>query len=119
MNAPSPALGPLAGQNHPLADHGIRLRRETPGEHRTASPRCAEAKHRPRDDALAVKLEPDGGATWTCHRCNWKGGLPAPGRERRKPVVDQRQVFTRPPQAPADIPVVAARLWASRRPIEP
>lgn len=52
---------------------GIRLRDERPGEHRTACPRCAETKHRPRDDALAVKVEPDGGATWTCHRCAWKG----------------------------------------------
>jgi putative DNA primase/helicase len=58
-----------------LADHGIRLRREQPGEHRTACPECARTKHRPRDDALAVKVEPDGGATWVCHRCGWRGAL--------------------------------------------
>src|SRR3954452_6379139 len=66
-----------------LANHGIRLRDERPGEHRTTCPRCAEAKHRPRDDALAVKLELDGGATWHCHRCGWKGGLPPAGEPRR------------------------------------
>src|SRR4051794_13819567 len=66
-----------------LTDHGIRLRREQPGEHRTACPRCAEAKHRPGDDALAVKVEPDGGATWVCHRCGWTGSLRSPTEPTR------------------------------------
>src|SRR5689334_22066096 len=71
-----------------LADHGIRLRREQPGEHRAPCPRCAEAKHRPGDDALAVKVEPDGGATWICYRCDWRGSLRSPTeplRPRRAP----------------------------------
>jgi putative DNA primase/helicase len=67
-----------------LTDLGIRLRQDRPGEHRAPCPECGRAKHRPRDNALAVKLEPDGGATWVCHRCLWAGGLPASGRERRR-----------------------------------
>jgi 2-amino-4-hydroxy-6-hydroxymethyldihydropteridine diphosphokinase len=75
-------------------------------------------EHRRGDDALAVKVDPDGGATWRCHRCHWKGGLPAPGRERCHAVEDRRQRDTRPPP-PAGFPAVASRLWASRRPIGP
>src|SRR3954453_5190396 len=85
-----------------LANHGIRLRDERPGEHRCPCPECAKIKHRPCDDALAVKLEPDGGATWWCFRCGWKGGLPPaggrappPGGEGRDPPRKQ----TAPPGA--------------------
>ena len=70
-----------------LADHRHPPRRERPGEHRAACPRCAEAKPRRGDDALAVKVEPDGGATWYCHRCGWTGGLP---RRRERPRTDRR-----------------------------
>jgi putative DNA primase/helicase len=62
-----------------LAEAGIRLRREQPGEHRTACPQCGRQKQRPRDDALAVKIEAEGSLTWFCHRCGWRGALPAPG----------------------------------------
>lgn len=58
-----------------LAGLAVALR---PGEHRLACPRCAEAKPRRRDDALALRVEPDGGLVWLCHRCGWKGGRPAP-----------------------------------------
>src|SRR5689334_177600 len=102
-----------------LAELGVRLRREQPGQHRAPCPECARAKSRPRDDALAVKIEPDGGATWFCHRCDWAGGLPPAGTERR-------QVHRSPPaEAKTGIgsvtafPDVAARLWATRRPIGP
>src|SRR3954447_4983703 len=85
-----------------LTDYGIRLRREQPGEHRAACPRCAEAKRRGRDDALAVKVEPDGGATWVCHRCDWRGSRrsasepwrpasPPPKRALLDPVAEQRR----------------------------
>ena len=89
---------------------------ERPGEHRAPCPRCEKGRC---DDALAVKVEPDGGATWLCHRCGWSGGLPPPGRERHPGVVDPRRRHTRPLSALAGFPEVAARLWASRRPIAP
>src|SRR3954447_17277086 len=86
-----------------LADHGIRLRREQPGEHRCPCPRCAEAKPRRGDDALAVKLEPDGGATWVCHRCGWSGGLPPPREARPTPTRPA------PPPRPAEPDPAAER----------
>jgi putative DNA primase/helicase len=103
-----------------LAEHGIRLRREQPGEHRTACPRCAEAKHRPRDDALAVKVEPDGGATWVCHRCGWTGSLRPPGAPQR-PARAPRRPPPRPasehrPQPFSDLD---ARRWSRAKPILP
>ena len=65
-----------------LAEVGIHLRDERPGEHRAPCPKCARTRHRARDDALAVRVEADGGATWTCHRCGWRAasglsGVPA------------------------------------------
>jgi twinkle protein len=66
-----------------LVEVGIRLKSETLGEHRTACPECARTKQRPRDDALAVKVEPEGSATWCCHRCSWKGAVPASGEPHR------------------------------------
>ncbi len=102
-----------------LADHGIRLRRETPGEHRCPCPECAGAKARRGDDALAVKVEPDGACTWVCHRCSWRGGLPPAGAARRHFIDNRRRSDTRPPSAPGSLPGVAARLWAARRPIGP
>src|SRR4051812_6994260 len=66
-----------------LADHGIRLRQERPGEHRAPCPECARSKARPHDDALAILIDAAGTA-WLCHRCSWSGGLPEPGRERRR-----------------------------------
>jgi hypothetical protein len=71
-----------------LADLGIHPRQHGPGERRGACPECARKKSRPDDDALAVKVEADGSATWWCHRCEWKGALPAAG-EWRKPTVRQ------------------------------
>jgi hypothetical protein len=62
-----------------LAEHGITLRRSTPGEHRAPCPECDRG---PRDDALAVRLAGDGSATWLCHRCGCKGGI-APERSER------------------------------------
>src|SRR3954451_18758251 len=98
-----------------LAELGIRLPRGRPGEHRCPCPVCAEAKSRPGDDALAVKVEPDGGATWKCQRCGWTGGFPAPGAGRSSPY--RPSPSPRHAAEPTGFPEVAARLWASRRPI--
>lgn len=79
-----------------LADVGIVLRRETVGEHRAACPHCAAEKPRRGDDALAVKIEPQGSATWICHRCGWKGAATACGSacatawSEHRPVQPQR-----------------------------
>ena len=44
------------------------------GDHRLACPRCAESKHRPRDDALSVTVKPGGGYVFHCWRCGIRGG---------------------------------------------
>ena len=101
----------------PLAEPGIRLRDERPGEHRCPCPECGGAKLRRRDDALAVKLEPDGSSTWVCHRCSWRGACRQPARSdatssAASAVRDARA--SRPAR-----PLVAARLWTARRPSPP
>jgi hypothetical protein len=45
-----------------LTGLGIHLRDYRQGEHRAACPRCAEAKRRSRDTALAVRIDPGGNA---------------------------------------------------------
>ena len=66
---------PRADRATSLADLGVSLRRETPGQHRAACPRCAGRKRRPGDGALAVRLGPDGTGVFYCHRCGWSGLL--------------------------------------------
>src|SRR4029450_12794012 len=64
-----------------LEERGIHLRRYQPGEHRAPCPQCARGK---RDDALAVRLDHEGGAVWLCHRCEFRGAV-APERECSRP----------------------------------
>jgi hypothetical protein len=75
-----------------LAELGIRLRNpDRVGEHRVPCPWCDKG---PRDDALAVRVEPDGGATWTCHRCGERGGIggkPSGRPHRAAPRPQERQ----------------------------
>ncbi len=90
-----------------------------PGEHRLACPRCAESKPRRRDDALALRVEPDGGLVWICHRCGWKGARPAD-----RPAEAGARSATFPRARAASRPAPAARLeealarWRRARPIE-
>src|SRR3954453_9799706 len=100
-----------------LADLGIRLRDERPGEHRAACPRCAETKHRPRDDALAVKVELDDGATWTCHRCGWGGGGgPDPEHRRARRGPDRPPHRPEPERKPQPFSPLDAQRWGRARP---
>jgi hypothetical protein len=107
-----------------LEERGIRLKRYTPGEHRAPCPECARGA---RDDALAVRIEPDGGATWTCHRCQWADGFrperreidarllggggqrPEPWRQERPPEPEQHVTLS----------PWGLDLWQACRPIEP
>jgi putative DNA primase/helicase len=101
-----------------LADFGIHLRHPNrPGQQRAPCPECDRGK---KDDALAVKLERDGSATWLCHRCGWKGGTgnggdrpwspPAPAVKRQREPEPERYDRLAP---------WAERIWSQRRPITP
>jgi twinkle protein len=103
-----------------LSEAGIRLKRETVGTHRLPCPRCAEDKRRPRDGALAVTIEPSGGAVWCCHRCRWTGAIGAPGD--RRPVESRRKTYAAPAREPAPAAPtfadVAAPIWNPCQPVE-
>lgn len=100
-----------------LAETGIAVRDHRPGEHRAACPHCSMMKHRKGDDALAVRIEPDGSATWLCHRCGWKGGIRGdrPGRPTQRPALALRPPPSSP--APSGLPEAARRYLASCRPL--
>src|SRR3954471_18651942 len=80
-----PRRGGAAALGRALAEFGIVLGRETAGEHRAPCPECARRKPRHGDDALAVKVEAGGGATWRCHRCGGRGSLRPSGEPRGTP----------------------------------
>jgi len=98
-----------------LADVGIRLKRYTPGEHRTRCPACARPRSKP-DDALAVRID-DRGAAWTCYRCAWQGGVRdrADARETSAPRRRPRQSE---PERHETLAPWGHELWGACQPIE-
>jgi putative DNA primase/helicase len=71
---------------------GIEPRHLRPGTQRLPCPQCAQAKSRPRDDALALLIEDDH-AVWICHRCGLRGSTrerstAAPVRANVRPFED-------------------------------
>jgi putative DNA primase/helicase len=54
-----------------LQAEGIEPRHLRPGTQRLPCSKCDKS---PRDDALVLTLEDDGGVVWFCHRCHWAGG---------------------------------------------
>ena len=57
-----------------LKEHGIHLRSDSPGDHKTRCPQCSDQRKKKSDPCLSVTVEPDGGAVWMCHHCEWSGG---------------------------------------------
>lgn len=62
----------------------------TPGEHRMPCPACDRG---PKDTALSVKVDVDGGYVAFCHRCHytettrgWRAGLPPAARPKPTPA---------------------------------
>jgi Toprim domain len=114
-----------------LEERGIRLKRYQPGEHRAPCPECNRGK---RDDALAVRIEGDGSATWICHRCDWRdavsdreqanAGADRPRRKQPQPQPDPLptavrdalrrygQADWRPPALPDPNTKFAKTTWA-------
>lgn len=97
-----------------LADAGLVLQRHCNGERRTACPKCDTLKHRPRDSALAIRID-DRGFVALCHRCGWTVARSHRGAPH------QRQIKA-PRGAAADSAVeeriaAARRLWSEAIPI--
>lgn len=96
---------------------GIHLRDHRAGQHRASCPECRASKVRAGDTALAVLVDVDGGATWLCHRCGWRGAVAA----------DRQHHEWRPPRPAAPEPeavearhragIAATALWRSTLPI--
>jgi hypothetical protein len=107
MDAAKTANGGARPERSCLADHGIHLKRQTPGTHRTACPACAKNK---RDDALSVTLKADGSTLWYCHRCQFKGALrphaPSAGLRLYKTYRGKPQT-PKPPEPEHQYPVLA------------
>jgi putative DNA primase/helicase len=104
--------------NARLADLGILVRRpDQPGQRRAPCPQCGRGT---RDDTLAVKLEPDGGATWICHRCGLRGGFgPEGGIKRHASQPPARQDRRPEPERHETLSAWARELWGACRPILP
>jgi len=58
-----------------LLEHGISLREYSVGDKKTTCPQCSHNRKNKRDQCLSVTLEPDGGAVWKCHHCEWSGAV--------------------------------------------
>jgi putative DNA primase/helicase len=98
-----------------LEERGIRLRKYQPGEHRCPCPECGRG---PRDDVLAVRIDHDG-ATWTCHRCEWKGGIGPERSERRAKPAYRRQGRQPEPEHHVTLSPWGLNLWDQCSPILP
>lgn len=70
-----------------LAEHGIRLRNDKVGSHKTTCPSCSSNRRKKNDPCLSVTIEQDGRAIWNCHHCGFSG---AAGGEGFRPVRERR-----------------------------
>jgi putative DNA primase/helicase len=100
-----------------LAELGIILRHpDRPGEHRAP---CRWCDRGPRDDTLAVKLDPSGSATWFCHRCGERGGIgPERSEGPARPAAPRHEQRGEPERHDTLAPWARA-FWAACRPIWP
>ena len=100
------------------AEVGIFVRSPRPGENRAGCPACAQVKARPGDDALAVKIEPDG---WTacCHRCGWSATSRLRQEDHRRPRAMPRSVAIEPDAAAERRQELVRDIWRHAQPISP
>ncbi|MEK9767820.1 MAG: DnaB-like helicase C-terminal domain-containing protein [Betaproteobacteria bacterium] len=68
-----------------LSEHGILLRNQSVGDHKTTCPQCSHLRKNKKDPCLSVTITDDGGAVWKCHHCDWVGNIPSTNYEYRKP----------------------------------
>lgn len=94
-----------------LAEHGIRLRDDKTGSHKTTCPNCSSSRRKKNDPCLSVTIEPDGRAVWNCHHCGWTG---ATGGEGYRPV-RERRTYRRPERVAAPQRPDTVLAWFHKR----
>lgn len=77
----------MADVRSALSEHGIRIRDDKTGSHKTTCPNCSSSRRKKADPCLSVTVEADGRAVWNCHHCGWSG---ATGGEGYRPAVERR-----------------------------
>ncbi|MFU0504030.1 DnaB-like helicase C-terminal domain-containing protein [Pseudaminobacter sp. NGMCC 1.201702] len=98
-----------------LAEHGIRLRDDKPGNHKTVCPNCSSSRRKKSDPCLSVTVETDGRAVWNCHHCSWTG---ATGGEGYRPA-RERRTYRRPERVAAPQRPETLIGWFGKRGISP
>ena len=78
-----------------IEDHGIKLRNKSVGNHKTICPECSHTRRNKKEPCLSVNIEPDGGAVWMCHHCEWKGAVAGSDFKRDMPI-NKRKEYKRP-----------------------
>ena len=58
-----------------LTERGIALKNFAVGDHKSICPECSHTRRNKTDQCLSITIEPDGGAVWKCHHCDWSGGV--------------------------------------------
>lgn len=78
-----------------LLEYGIKLRHTQPGDYKALCPECSHKRksRNKKDPCLSVTLEPDGGAVWKCHNCEWSGGIPG---DRHRDYQRREREYKRP-----------------------
>lgn len=99
---------------------------QRPGQYRLACPYCARRKHRQRDQALSLLIEPNGSFVAFCHRCDQSGAgadldcsRHARRTQRRRRRHDGRFQDAEHASARAHLSDWAIALWRQCRPIQP
>lgn len=98
-----------------LAEHGIRLRADNPGNHKTTCPECSSSRKNKRDQCLSVTIESDGRAVWLCHHCGWTGGTGGPEYRPTR----ERRVYRKPERVGAPQRPETLIGWFGKRGISP
>jgi twinkle protein len=94
-----------------LADHGIRPKSFTLGNHRLTCPRCSAQRKKKTDPCLSLTIEDDGGAAWSCWHCGYSDGFRA-GNDNAASV--RPRAPSRPPKQPAG-PDAKVIEWFAKR----
>ncbi len=65
-----------------LSKHGINITLGAPGEYRAICTQCSPKRKKKTEKDLSVGLKEDGGVTWFCHHCGWRGPEKGPGAKK-------------------------------------